>query len=93
MMLLDQINLHTERLPPDMLREVLDFVEFLETRRDRVSSRLDQGNTPGSCLDLAQAHDLVGCLQNAPADLSTNPDYLNIYRKGKRALIPLITPE
>ncbi len=75
MTLLDQIHLHTARLPPDLLREVLDFVEFLETRPGRVSSRLDQENTPGSCLDLAQAHDLVGCLQNAPADLSTHPDH------------------
>lgn len=79
MTLLDQIHLHTERLPPDMLREVLDFVEFLETRHDRVSSRLDQEDTSSSCLDLAQTHDLVGCLQNAPADLSTNPDHLQGY--------------
>ena len=81
MTLLDQIQLHTERLPPDLLREVLDFIEFLETRRDRVSIRLDQGDTSSSCLDLAQTHGLVGCLQQAPADLSTNPDHLQDYGK------------
>lgn len=63
MTLLDQIHLHTERLPPDMLREVLDFVEFLDTRRDRLASLLDQRETPGSYLALAQTHGLVGCLK------------------------------
>lgn len=74
MTLLDQLHLYTQRLPPELLREVLDFVEFLDTRRDRLSSRLDQRETPISCLALAQAHGLVGCLKNGSADLSAKKD-------------------
>ena len=32
-----------------------------------------------SCLELALAHNLVGCIKNAPKDLSTNKDYMESY--------------
>lgn len=79
MTILEQIHLHTQRLPPDMQREVLDFIEFLETRQSQSSTPVSHTEAPGSCLELAQNYGLVGCLQEAPADLSTNSRHLQDY--------------
>lgn len=79
MTMVDRIRIHTERLPQDMQREVLDFVEFLEPRRGRLLPVASQRDGAPSCLDLAQAHGLVGCIKDTPADLSTNPAYLQDY--------------
>ncbi|WP_069470315.1 hypothetical protein [Candidatus Marithrix sp. Canyon 246] len=32
-----------------------------------------------SCLELARSHNLVGCIKNAPADLSINKGYMEGY--------------
>jgi len=32
-----------------------------------------------SCLELALSHNLVGCIKNAPTDLSTNKGYMEGY--------------
>lgn len=79
MTILEQIHLHTQRLPPNMQREVLDFIEFLETRHTQSSPSASHADAPASCLELAQNDGLVGCLQDAPADLSTNPRHLQDY--------------
>jgi len=71
MTILEQIHLHTQRLPPDKQREVLDFIEFLETRHTQQPSHQDDHDPQDSCLGLAQRHGLVGCLQKAPADRRT----------------------
>ena len=79
MTILEQIHLHTQRLPPNIQREVLDFIEFLETRHTQSSPSASHAGAPASCLELAQNDGLVGCLQDAPADLSTNPRHLQDY--------------
>lgn len=79
MTILEQIHLHTQRLPPNIQREVLDFIEFLETRHTQSSPPTSHADAPASCLELAQNDGLVGCLQDAPADLSTNPRHLQDY--------------
>ena len=79
MTILEQIHFHTQRLPPNMQREVLDFIEFLETRHTQSSLPASHADTPASCLELAHNDGLVGCLQDAPADLSTNPRHLQDY--------------
>lgn len=72
MTILEKIQLHTLRLPSDMQREVLDFIDFLETRSVQSSPPNTDADRSGSCLDLAHKHGLVGCLQGAPADLATD---------------------
>ena len=58
-------------LPPRGQQEVLDFVEFLE-------SKLHKSEAAGqSALDLAG--DLVGSVEGGPGDLATNPDHLKSY--------------
>ncbi len=63
-----------DALPPDKQQEVLDFVEFLQ-------SRLPETEEPGhqfrpiSALEVAG--DLVGCVKGGPPDLSTNPIYMD----------------
>ena len=79
MTLLEQIHTHTARLTPDLQREVLDFVAFLEARRSPVPAAVEPDGATVSCLDLAQAAGLVGCLTSAPADLSTNAAGLHGY--------------
>ncbi len=69
MTMVDRIRIHTERLPQDMQREVLDFVESLEARRGRLLPVASQRDGVRSCLDLAQAHGLVGCIKDTQADL------------------------
>ena len=61
-------------LPPERQREVLDFVEFLESKR--------QPQRKGEVSALALAGDLVGSVEGGPGDLATNPDHLSGY--GKR---------
>ena len=79
MTMVDRIRIHSARLPQDMQREVLDFVEFLEARRGRLLPVVSQRDGVRSCLELAQAHGLVGCIKDTPTDLSTNPAYLQGY--------------
>jgi hypothetical protein len=60
-------------LPSDKQQEVLDFVEFLQTRFSLPQSQ--QAEKP-SISALEAAGDLVGCVKGGPPDLSTNKQYM-----------------
>ena len=57
-------------LPPERQREVLDFVEFLEGRTQKVAGGV-------SALELAG--NLIGSVEGGPGDLATNPEHLHGY--------------
>lgn len=78
MTLLERIRIRSERLPLDKQREVLDFIEFLDARREQAATPADVARQ-ASCLELAEQQGLVGCLKDAPADLSTSPAHLRDY--------------
>lgn len=62
-------------LPPERQREVLDFVEFLETKAPLASkTRLPSKK---SALELAEG--LVGSLEGGPGDLATNREHMKDY--------------
>lgn len=60
-------------LSPERQREVLDFVEFLETKAPPAS----QNRLPYKKSALELSEGLVGSLEGGPGDLATNPDRLN----------------
>ncbi len=60
-------------LPSDKQQEVLDFVEFLQTRFSRLQSQSVEEPTISA---LEAAGDLVGCIKGGPPDLSTNKQYM-----------------
>lgn len=62
-------------LSPEKQQEVLDFVEFLQTKTLREFKSQD-GESPTSFLTLAQK--FIGCVEG-PVDLSTNKRYLDGY--------------
>jgi len=64
-------------LPPEKQQEVLDFVEFLQSRTDRKESNSQEAESVVSALTLAQK--LAGCLEGGPPDLSTNKNYMDGY--------------
>lgn len=55
-------------LPSDKQQEVLDFVEFLQTRFSRLQA---QSVEEPRISALEAAGDLVGCVKGGPPDLST----------------------
>ena len=63
-------------LPPERQREVLNFVEFLETKalipRNRVRVPFNR-----SALELAEG--LVGSLEDGSGDLATNREHMKDY--------------
>jgi hypothetical protein len=62
-------------------RSVLQGRPESELVRDALEAYLDQeGN---SAFDLATVAGLVGCLEKAPKDLSTNPQYLEGFGKSQ----------
>lgn len=63
-------------LSPDKQQEVLDFVEFLQskTQRQEFESQDDQPSV--SVLTLAQKY--IGCVEG-PGDLSVNKKYMDGY--------------
>ncbi len=65
-----------QTLSPEKQQEVLDFVEFLQSKTLPEESSNEQGNESASFLTLAQKW--VGCV-DAPSDLSTNKKYLDGY--------------
>jgi hypothetical protein len=68
--------LHTiEALPTEDQRQILDFVEFLWVKRQRVRT-MEMETTPRSFLEVAQAFIGAG---EGPGDLSVNPDYMQGY--------------
>lgn len=61
-----------ETLPLEKQQEVLDFIEFLQTRLS--PSKLQQEGPIISALEAAG--DLVGCVEGGPPDLSINQQYM-----------------
>jgi hypothetical protein len=60
-------------LPIDKQQEVLDFVEFLQSKNHAQESKSQEEKPVVSALSLAQKW--VGCLEG-PEDLSTNKKYM-----------------
>jgi Protein of unknown function (DUF2281) len=69
-----QILQTLEALPTNDQQQVLDFVEFLQTKRRAAASITEM--TSQSFLEVAQASIGAG---EGPGDLSTNPDYMQGY--------------
>ncbi|MBE9226857.1 DUF2281 domain-containing protein [Phormidium sp. LEGE 05292] len=65
-----------QTLSPEKQQEVLDFVEFLQSKTLPDESSNQQLSESASFLTLAQKW--VGCV-DAPSDLSTNKKYLDGY--------------
>ncbi|MDF5720505.1 MAG: DUF2281 domain-containing protein [Rhizonema sp. PD37] len=63
-----------QRLSPSEQQEVLDFAEFLTSKRQRLPSPNVQ--PAQSFLETAQAYIGAG---SGPGDLSTNPEYMEGY--------------
>lgn len=64
-------------LPTNKQQEVLDFIEFLQTKTE--SEQLIPSEEPEiSFLD--KARELIGFVEG-PGDLSTNPNYMEEYGK------------
>jgi hypothetical protein len=65
-----------QTLSPEKQQEVLDFVEFLQSKTLPKESSNQQLSESASFLTLGQKW--VGCI-DAPSDLSTNKKYLDGY--------------
>lgn len=83
MTLQEKIQAHTRKLPESMQQEILAFIQSIESR-DRQPEGIDSpfestSSPPVSALELALAHGVVGCVTDAPVDLSMNRDYLQGY--------------
>ena len=76
--LTQQVVKGIEGLPEASQRQILDFVEFLVTKRQQSNgrSRSDEGEEPKSFAETAR--DIIG-MGEGPGDLSTNPDYMEGY--------------
>lgn len=70
---IEQIVDKLKTLPSEKQQEVLDFVEFLQTKTLQKEVKSQEGEVV-SALTLAQKW--VGCLEGGPSDLSTNKKYL-----------------
>lgn len=64
-------------LSPDKQQEVLDFVEFLQSKIHQEKYKSQQREPAVSALTLAQKW--VGCIEGGPPDLSTNKKYMDGY--------------
>lgn len=63
-------------LPAEKQQEVLDFVEFLQSKTDHKDSNTQEGKPVVSVLTLAQKY--IGCVEGL-GDLSTNKKYMEGY--------------
>ena len=63
-----------QNLSPLEQQEVLDFAEFLGSKRSNEASNEQQDNTAVSFLEAASKY--IGCLEGGPSDLSTNQAYM-----------------
>ena len=54
-----------------------------EIVRESVEAHLEEAPKQESALDLARKLGLVGCVKDAPADLSTNPKYMEGFGKSR----------
>lgn len=70
-----QILQTLEILTEDEQRQILDFVEFLQAKRQK-ASLIESKTVSQSFLDVAQA--MIGAGEG-PGDLSTNPEYMQGY--------------
>ena len=75
-----------QALDSNRKQQVLDFVEFLQSRRDKSLSdseaqflppQIEKSDTLETSF-LEAAHQFIGCLEG-PGDLSTNPQYMDGY--------------
>ena len=65
-------------LPQEKQLEVLDFIEFLQTKVNQQGEA--RSNRQPKISALEAAGDLVGCVEG-PDDLSTNPEYMQGFGK------------
>nr|VFK37960.1 MAG: hypothetical protein BECKTC1821E_GA0114239_1001167 [Candidatus Kentron sp. TC]VFK43750.1 MAG: hypothetical protein BECKTC1821D_GA0114238_101817 [Candidatus Kentron sp. TC]VFK51254.1 MAG: hypothetical protein BECKTC1821F_GA0114240_100115 [Candidatus Kentron sp. TC] len=84
MTLQEKILAHAETLSEDRQREVLAIIQSIAARGPRPEEnvappRESASSRPVSVLDLALAHGIVGCVKDAPVDLSVNKDYMQGY--------------
>ena len=76
--LTQQVVQGIEGLPEPERRQILDFVEFLVTKRQQASVRSlsKESEEPKSFTETAR--DIIG-MGEGPGDLSTDPDYIEGY--------------
>nr|VFK78272.1 MAG: hypothetical protein BECKSD772D_GA0070982_10112 [Candidatus Kentron sp. SD] len=85
MTLQEKIAAHIGKLPESMQQEVWAFIQSIESCGWQPKKGIDSlsESSPShpsiSALDLALAHGVVGCVKDAPADLSTNKDHMQGY--------------
>ena len=65
-------------LPAEKQQEVLDFVEFRQSKTDHKDSNTQNDKPVVSVLTLAQKY--IGCVEG-PGDLSTNKKYMEGYKE------------
>lgn len=71
-----------DALPPEKQAEVIDFIQFLRSRKSQTSSQISHdtaqagstGGRKGSFLE--RAKDLIGIVDDAPSDLASNPKHM-----------------
>lgn len=71
-----------DALPPEKQAEVIDFIQFLRSRKPQTDSQTSHnmaqsgstGGRKGSFLE--RAKDLIGVVDDAPSDLATNPKHM-----------------
>ncbi len=68
-----QVKQYIEQLSPESLQSAADFLAYLYAKESQELTQINDDNGEQNALQLAG--DLVGCI-DAPADLSTNKDYL-----------------
>ncbi len=71
-----QILQTVEVLPEEDQQQILDFVEFLKTKRQKLEPNKEANAAPQSFLEVAQT--VVG-MGEGPGDLSTNSVYMEGY--------------
>jgi len=63
-----------QTLSPSEQQEVLDFAEFLQSKRQKAMDSSKSEDTSISFLEAAKKY--IGCLEGRPPDLSTNKAYM-----------------
>lgn len=83
----NQLTQKIQALPPELQQEVIDFVDFLETkhqRKSQVESLTESASQNVSVYDLIQNLGGIGSI-DAPTDLSTNKVYLDGFGESSHA--------
>ena len=73
-----QVQQYIEQLSSENLQSAADFLAYLYAKDSQALNQINDDNKEQNALELAG--DLVGCI-DAPADLSTNKDYLKGFGK------------